>query len=447
MLSNIFKAYDVRGVYGKDLTEEVAYKIGRAFAYFLKCKDVVVGYDMRVSSPALSKAFMEGANDEGTDAIDIGMVSTDALYFASGLFKIPGVMFTASHNPKEYNGIKFCKADAVPINENTGLQQIKAIIEKEEYLKSGGKNKGIRLEKNVLSEYAKHALSFIDKNRIRSLKIAADAGNGMAGKMIPLIYKTLPVEIMQLYFELNGTFPNHPADPSKHENLKKLQEAVRKEKCDFGMAFDGDADRVFFVDEKGAVVNASFISALIIKNILKKNPNEKIIYNLVCSKIVPETIEKYNGKAVMERVGHSFIKDTMKKVNAIFACEHSAHYYFRKNFNADSGLIASFIVTEIVSRENKPLSELLKEFKVYSKIEETNFEVKDKEAKLREIEKYYSKLKPKKIMKIDGISVYFDDYWLNVRPSNTEPLLRLNLEAVSKGIMKEKTMELVGLMK
>ena len=439
MLSKIFKAYDVRGIYNEDLTESVAYKIGEAFVSFLGCKEVIVGYDMRISSPKLSKAFMDGVIESGADALDIGQVSTDGLYFASGFLNKPGVMFTASHNPPQYNGLKFCREKAVPINEDTGLQQIKTIIEKDKFKKSKGEGRVIK--KSILNEYVKHVLSFIDINKIKKLKIAVDAGNGMAGKIAPLVYNTLPVKMFPLYFELDGTFPNHLADPSKYENLKGLQQVVKKEKCDFGMAFDGDADRVFFVDEKGNVVNSSFISSIIIKSILKKNKNGKIIYNLVNSKIVPETIEKYGGKAVIERVGHSFIKDTMKKINAIFACEHSAHYYFKHNFNADSGIIASLIVSEIISKENKSLSSLLREFEVYFKIEETNFEVKDKIKKVKEIKDHYKK-SDAKITELDGVTVEFDDWWFNVRPSNTEPLLRLNLEADSKESMEEKTREL-----
>lgn len=454
MLSQIFKAYDVRGVYGKNLTDDIAYKIGRAFVSFLGCREVVIGYDMRLSSPKLSKAFMKGVNDEGANVIDIGMVSTDGLYFASGFLNKPGVMFTASHNPKEYNGLKFCREKAVPINQDTGLQQIKTIIEKEQYEKEQyqkkyykGKKSGKIIKKNILEDYAKHVLSFVHKGKIRKLKIAVDAGNGMAGKIVPLVYDKLPIKIIPLYFKLDGTFPNHPADPSKYENLKELQQIVKKDKCDFGMAFDGDADRVFFVDENGNVINSSLISSLIIKNVLEKNPNENIIYNLVCSKIVPETIRKYGGKAYIERVGHSFIKDTMKKINAIFACEHSAHYYFRKNFNADSGLIASAIVAEIVSSENKKLSSLLKEFEKYYKIEETNFEVEDNDKKLQQIKNHYKKMGPKKITEMDGVSIEFNDYWFNVRPSNTEPLLRLNLEAVNEKVMKEKMEEVIRVIK
>jgi phosphomannomutase len=447
MISEIFKAYDVRGIYNKDFTEGIAYKIGRAFVSFLKCKEVVVGRDMRISSPSLSNAFMKGVIDEGADAIDIGQVSTDGLYFASGILKMPGVMFTASHNPKEWNGMKFCKASAVPMNEDTGLKKIRSIVENCEFKKCKIKKFGSIIKKDILNGYAIHVLSFIDKNKVKNLKIAVDAGNGMAGKIVPLVYNNLKTKIVPLFFKLDGNFPNHPADPSKYENLKKLQETVKKEKCDFGMAFDGDADRVFFIDENGNIVNSSLISSLIIKNILEKNPKSKVIYNLVCSKIVPETIEKYGGKPILERVGHSFIKDTMRKTRSIFACEHSAHYYFSKNFNADSGLIASVIVSEIISKEGKKLSELLKEFEKYFKIEETNFEVKDKQAKLKEIEAYYKKKNPKKILKIDGLSVYFNDYWLNVRPSNTEPLLRVNLEADTTELMGEKKKEIISVIK
>jgi phosphomannomutase len=444
MLNEIFKAYDVRGVYGKNLTDELACNIGKAFVFFLKCKDVIVGYDMRVSSPKLSKAFMNGVIEQGANAVDIGMVSTDALYFASGFLKKPAVMFTASHNPPEYNGIKFCKKNAVPINEKTGLNRIKTIIAKNQHKKNKTKIKGKIIKKNILKSYVKHVLSFIEVDKIKGLKIAVDAGNGMAGKMAPLVYKSLDVKIIPLYFRLDGCFPNHLADPSKYENVRELQKTVKSNKCDFGMAFDGDADRIFFVDGDGRIINSSLTSALIVKRILEDNKNEKIIYNLVCSKIVPETVEKFGGKPIIERVGHSFIKDTMRKTNSIFACEHSAHYYFRKNFNADSGIIASLIVAEIVSRKNKPLSKLLEEFKKYYKIEETNFEVRDKKAKLREIEQHYKNKNPKKIMKLDGLTVEFNDWWFNVRPSNTEPLLRLNLEADSKKLMEYKKEELVG---
>ncbi|MBI2651968.1 phosphomannomutase/phosphoglucomutase [Candidatus Woesearchaeota archaeon] len=432
MLSQIFKAYDIRGIYSQNLTEDIAYKIGRAFVYFLKCKEVVVGTDMRVSSPKLSNAFMKGVAEQGANAVFIGEVCTDAVYFGSGFLKKPAVMFTASHNPPQYNGIKFCKSDAIPINEDTGLQKIKSIIEKKQYEKIRIKKIGEIIRKDILKDYVKHVGKFIDIKKLKKLKIAVDAGNGMAGKIIPLVYKNLSIKIVPLYFKLDGTFPNHPADPSKYENLAELQRVVKEKNCDFGIGFDGDADRIFFVDENGQVINSSLISSLIIKSILSKNPRQKIIHNLVCGHIVPETIKKYNGTPIIERVGHSFIKETMRRTKALFACEHSAHYYYKENYRADSGIITSLIVAEIVSKENKPLSILVDEFRKYNTIEETSIEVKDKNAKLKEI---------------DGITVEFDNWWFNVRPSNTEPLLRLNLEANSKELMIKKREELVEIIK
>ena len=447
MLDEIFKAYDVRGIYNQNLTEQIAYKIGRAFVHFLKPKDVIVGTDMRVSSPKLSKAFMEGVAEQGANAIFIGQVCTDATYFASGFLKKPAVMFTASHNPRQWNGMKFSKESAIPINQDTGLNKIKSIIESKSYEKAKIKKPGKIIKKDILKTYAIHVKKFINAKKLKSLRIAVDAGNGMAGKMIPFVYKRLPIRIIPLYFRLDGSFPNHPANPSKTENLVDIQKAVKKKKCDFGMAFDGDADRIFFVDEKGDVVNSSLISSLIAKNILTKNRNEKMIYNAVCGRIVLETIKKYGGKPIIERVGHSFIKETMRKTKAIFACEHSAHYYYRDNYRADSGIITSLIVAEIVSKENKPLSQLLEEFKKYSTMEETSVEVKDKIAKMNEIEAVYKRQNPKNVVKIDGITIEFGKWWFNVRPSNTEPLLRLNLEANSKELMEDKKEELLKILK
>ena len=453
MLQEIFKAYDVRGIYNQSISEDICCKIGRAFVYFLKCKDVIVGTDMRISSPQLSKAFMKGVAEQGANAIFIGEICTDGVYFASGFLNKPAVMFTASHNPRDYNGIKFCRSSAVPINEDTGLKQIKSIIENDKYQIFASKKQkfGKLIKKNILKEYVNHVKKFVDVKKIKKLKIAVDAGNGMAGKMIPLVYKNLAVEIVPLYFKLDGTFPNHPADPSKYENLVQIQKIVKEKKCDFGMAFDGDADRIFFIDENGNVINSSLISALIAKNILLKKKNKKIIckiiYNLVCSRIVPETVIRYGGTPIIERVGHSFIKTTMRKTKAAFACEHSAHYYYRDNYRADSGIITSLIVAEIISKENKKISELLDEFRKYHKIEETNVQVLDKIKKINEVEAIYKKQNPKKISRLDGLTVEFDGWWFNVRPSNTEPLLRLNLEANSEELMNEKREELLRVMK
>ncbi len=467
MLSEIFKAYDVRGVYGKNITEKIVYNIGRAFVYFLKfknldfkeIKEIVVGTDMRLSSPKLSKAFMNGITEQGYDVIFIGKVCTDAVYFASGFLHKPAVMFTASHNPKQYNGIKFCKADAIPINEDTGLKEIKSIIENKAYDKAYDKSKinikGKVIRKNILAKYVEHVRNFINTKNLIKLKIAVDAGNGMAGKIVPLVYKGLPIKIFGLYFKLDGNFPNHNPDPSKYENLVDLQKIVKEKNCDFGIEFDGDADRVFFIDENGSVVNSSLISALIIKNLLTSKKSYKqlsktkegVIYNVVCSHIVPETIEEYGGTPIIERVGHSFIKDTMRKTNAIFACEHSAHYYYKDNYRADSAIITSLIVSEIISKACMPLSKILEEFRKYHTLEENSIEVSDKSVKLKEIELIYKKQNPKKISKLDGITVEFKDWWFNLRPSNTEPLLRLNLEASDEQLMKEKKDEVIKFIK
>lgn len=447
MQDEIFKAYDIRGTYPEQLNEDTVYRIGRALAYFLNAKDIIVGTDMRISSPILSKALMRGINEQGANAIFIGQVCTDAVYFSSGFLNKPGVMFTASHNPPQYNGLKLCRESAIPINEDTGLQEIKSIVKKKQYEKSKIKKIGKITRKDILKNYVKHVKKFIDVKKLKKLKIGADAGNGMAGKIVPLVFKRLPIKLTPLYFKLDGNFPNHLADPSKSENLAELQKSVKENKCDFGMAFDGDADRIFFVNEDGNVVNSSLISSLIIKNLLRKNKGEKIIHNVVCSHIVANTIKKYGGIPIIERVGHSFIKDTMRKTKALFACEHSAHYYYRDNYRADSGIITSLIVAEIVSKEDKKLSELLDEFRKYFIIEETNVEVEDKEAKMDEIESIYKKQNPKKISRLDGVTVEFDDWWFNVRPSNTEPLLRLNLEADSEDLMKKKKEEVLNLMK
>lgn len=445
MLSTIFKAYDIRGVYPEELDEKAAYLIGKAFVTFLKCKDVIVGRDMRLSSPALALSFIEGVRDMGADAIDIGEVCTDATYFASGFLDKPAVMFTASHNPPHYNGLKFSKTGAVPVNQDTGLQAMEKIIESGKF-KAVSKKKGRIIEKDVLLRYVRHVHSFVDVKKLKKMTIAVDAGNGMAGKIIPLVYRKLPQKIVPLFFELDGRFPNHLADPSKTENLVWLQNAVRKNKCNFGMAFDGDADRIFFVDELGDTVHSSLITALISKVMLEKHPKGSIVYNLVVSHVVPETVEKNGGKAIMERVGHSFIKDTMRKKNAVFGGEHSAHYYFKDNYFADSGIIASIILCEYLSKDIRPLSKILDEFRTYAMQEETSVNVADKDKKIEQIKAFYSKQKPRKIMELDGLTVEFGDWWFNVRPSNTEPLLRLNMEATSEKLLTQKKKEILALL-
>ncbi|MFH1536442.1 MAG: phosphomannomutase/phosphoglucomutase [Patescibacteria group bacterium] len=442
MDTNIFKAYDIRGIYPDEFNKNTAYKLGRAFATFVTAPEIIVGQDMRGSGPELVEHFARGITDEGKKAILLGEVSTDTLYFASGKLNLPGSMFTASHNPAKYNGIKFCNAGAAPISEDTGLNEIQKLVLDNKWTEP--EKKGEIKNQDILNDYIEHCLSFIDVKKISKLKIVVDAGNGMAGKIVPLISKKIPCEIIPLYFELDGSFPNHEANPIKPENVQDLIAEVKKNKADLGLAFDGDADRVFFIDEKGNRISSSLITAMISEQILKKNPGEKIIYNVPCSKIVPEIITKNGGKAILERVGHSFIKETMKKTGAIFGGEHSGHYYFQNNFRADSGLIASLIVLEILSELNQPFSNILQPYQKYFSIEETNSEVQDKEGKLKELKTKYSDAK---ISELDGLTFEYPDFWFNVRPSNTEPTLRLNLEADTLELRDQKSDEILKLIR
>ncbi len=439
--SGIFKAYDIRGIYPDQLDEKTARAIGFCFAKIVKSKKIIIGRDMRISSDSLFKALAQGANQAGAEAIDIGMVSTDATYFASGKLNSAAIMITASHNPKEWNGFKLTKAGAIPFGGNE-IQKLMRAVEKYEAGKQAIKRQIKKI--NILPDYNKNVLKFIDKNKIKKLKIAADAGNGMGGKILSGIYAKLPCEIVPLYFELDGSFPNHQPSPIESKNLADLQKTVKQSKADFGMAFDGDADRVFFVDEKSRAVSGSAIVAILAEYFLRKNPKEKIIYDLRCGKFIPELVKARGGKPIISRVGHSFIKKLMKKTGAIFGGELSGHYYFRDNFRADSAMITAVIITQIISESGKSFSEIMKNYSKYFQIEETNSQVKNKAAKLAEIEKKYS---DGKILKIDGLSVEYPDWRFNVRESNTEPLLRLNLEADTKKLMEEKTKELLELIR
>lgn len=437
---NIFKAYDIRGIYPDQLDEKTAKAIGFCFSKIAKSKKIIIGRDMRISSDSLFKSLAEGANQARTEVIDIGMVSTDAAYFASGKLNFASIMITASHNPKEWNGFKFTKSGAVPFGGNE-IQKLMRAVERHAF-REAVKPKIKKI--NILPAYNNNVLKFINKNKIKKLKIAADAGNGMGGKILSGIYSKLPCEIIPLYFEPDGSFPNHQPSPIESKNLIDLRKKVKREKADFGMAFDGDADRVFFVDEKSRAVSGSAIVAALAEYFLQKNPGEKIIYDLRCGKFVPELIKKFHGKPIISRVGHSFIKKLMKKTGAIFGGELSGHYYFRDNYRADSAMITAVIISQMVSESEKPLSEIIKNCVKYFQIEETNSRVENKKAKLLEIEKKYS---GGKISKLDGITVEYPDWRFNVRESNTEPLLRLNLEANTKKLMREKTNELLGLIR
>ena len=438
----IFHAYDIRGIFGETLTDDVAYRIGRAAAQYLHVPEIAVGRDMRTSSPQLAAALLRGITDQGVNAIDLGMTTTDGLYFAVGKFNFSaGVMITASHNPGKYNGMKFCRAQAFPISLESGLSDIRDLAVSGAYTEPA--SKGQVIKRDITDDYVKHALSFIDVSRIRPLKVVIDAGNGMAGMIMPKVFQHLPCELIPLYFELDGNFPNHPASPIEPENMVDVQKKVRKVGADLGAAFDGDADRMFPVDEHGNLVDGSMVIAAVSNSLLHKLPGSTILYNLIVSKSVPEIVTKLGGKAVRTRVGHSYIKAEMRQNNAIFGGEHSGHFYFRDNWYADSGLIAFLIMLELVSVENKPLSELLKPLDHGIRSGEINSKVSDMQSKLHALEEHFGK-EAQSIDHLDGITLDFGDWWFNVRPSNTEPLLRLNLEANSRQLMEQKRNEVLA---
>lgn len=441
----IFGAYDIRGVYPDTIDDAAAYAIGRALVRFLESKEVAVGRDMRLSSPALAASVMQGITDEGADAVDLGLTTTDELYFAVGRFGYPaGVMITASHNPAQYNGMKLSRADAVALSADTGVQQIRDIAISDQF--SEAARKGMVVRRDVTSAYVEHALSFIDVAKVRPYKVAVDAGNGMAGMIIPEVFKHLPCELVPLYFELDGSFPNHPASPIEPENTEELRRVVVAEHCDLGIAFDGDADRMFLITETGKLVGGDVVTALVAQSLLRRYPGSTILYNLICSRSVPEVIERSGGHAVRTRVGHSFIKAEMREYNAIFGGEHSGHFYFRDNWYADSGLIAFLIVLEMISESGKTVTELVAPIDTRFRSGEINSKVSDPQERLTAIEQHYIPLGAQ-IDHLDGITVAFPTWWCNVRPSNTEPLLRLNVEADTPTELEERRDEVLKLIR
>jgi phosphomannomutase len=437
-LDAIFKAYDVRGVYPDQLDEEVAHRVGRAMVELTRAKRILVARDMRASSEPLSTAFISGVMTQGSDVADLGLASTDMVYFASGKMDLPGAVFTASHNPAAYNGIKLCRPGAVPIGEDTGLLDIKGMVAANEFI--SGRRPGSVERISVMSDYVAHLLSLVDVKAIRKLVVAVDAANGMGGLTVPAVLGKLDLEIIPLYFELDGTFPNHPADPIQPENLKDLIATVIDRGADVGLAFDGDADRVFLVDEKGEPVSGSLTAALVARSILAKHPGEKAIYSITSSRIVPETIREMGGEPIRSRVGHSFIKAVMREAGAIFGAEHSGHYYFRDHFFADCGLLAALHVLEVSSIQRKPLSEILASLRRYWASGEINMEVADKEAAMKTVAERFPEDRRDWT---DGLTVEFDDWWFNLRPSNTEPLLRLNVEAADQALGEARRDELL----
>jgi phosphomannomutase len=440
----IFKSYDVRGIYPAQLDDDVAYGIGRCFVALLGAKKIAVGRDMRPSGEKLFEAFARGATEAGADVLDIGLVSTDALYFAVGKFGLDGgVMITASHNPAQYNGMKFTRSEAQAISLDTGLAEMRDRLIAGDLPVKADKT-GSVTARNILDDFAEHCLSFVDRSKIKPLKIAIDAGNGMAGETVPHVFKRLPCEVVPLYFELDGSFPNHPASPIEPENMLDLQAAVKKHGCDLGVAFDGDADRMFIVDEKAALIDGSTVTALVALNTLKKYPGARILYNLICSRSVPELIEKAGGVPIRSKVGHSIIKAVMRERDVVFGGEHSGHFYFRDNWYADSGMIAFLQCLELLGEANKPVSEVIVPIDTRFRSGEINSEVKDIPAKLQQIGDRY---KDAEIDHLDGVTISYPNWWMNIRPSNTEPLLRLNVEGDTRELMERHRDEVLSLIR
>lgn len=440
---NIFKAYDIRGLVGTQLNKQFAFSTGVAFAKFLEMQrepaTVVIGEDMRPSSPELADAFSAGINSQGLDVIRIGLASTDMLYFASGKLGLPGAMFTASHNPAEYNGIKLCLSSAKPIGKESGLLLIEKFVR--EGVPVSNRPMGKESDRQMLAEYVDYLLTLVDLSEIRNLKIVIDAGNGMAGHTAPAVFAKLKAEVIPMYFELDGTFPNHEANPIDEANLKDLKKRVKKMGADIGLAFDGDADRCFLVDETGNAVNPSLLTALIAERELKKQPGASIIYNLISSKAVKEVITENGGKPLRSRVGHSYIKAMMGEFGAIFGGEHSGHFYFAQFWRADSGMLAALHAIAALGTSDKTLSELLKPYARYISSGEINSKVQDPVQKVSQIKAIYADTYQSD--ELDGLTITSDTWWFNVRASNTEPLLRLNVEADSPAKMAEIRDELL----
>ncbi|MET9137789.1 phosphomannomutase/phosphoglucomutase [Streptomyces parvulus] len=437
-LSQIVKAYDVRGVVPDQWDESLAELFGAAFVELTGASAVVVGHDMRPSSPGLSDAFARGAAARGADVTGIGLCSTDQLYYASGALNLPGAMFTASHNPARYNGIKLCRAGAAPVGQDTGLAEIRALVER--WTDTGAPEPAARpgtvTRRDTLADYAAHLRSLVDLTAIRPLKAVVDAGNGMGGHTVPSVLAGLPLDVVPLYFELDGTFPNHEANPLDPANLVDLQKRVREEGADLGLAFDGDADRCFVVDQDGNPVSPSAVTALVAARELARNGGRgMVIHNLITSWSVPEVVREQGGTPVRTRVGHSFIKAEMARTGAIFGGEHSAHYYFRDFWNADTGMLAALHVLAALGGQPGTLSALVAQYDRYAGSGEINSTVADQADRLAAIRAAYEGRDDVTLDDLDGLTVTAADWWFNVRPSNTEPLLRLNAEARDEATM------------
>jgi len=442
-LGRIVKAYDIRGEVPAELDESVARDLGAAFVRVLDAGTIVTGHDMRDSSIPLSRAFAEGATGQGADVIEAGLASTDLLYFAAGSLDVPGAMFTASHNPAKYNGIKLCRAGAAPVGQDTGLADIRTLVERG--VPAYGGRRGSVTTRDLLEDYAGYLRGLVDLSASRRLTVVVDAGNGMAGHTVPTVLAGLPLDLVPLYFDLDGTFPNHEANPLVAANLVDLQRTVRERRADLGLAFDGDADRCFVVDERGEPVPPSAVTALVAVRELAREPGATIIYNLITSHAVPEIVREHGGVPVRTRVGHSFIKAEMARTGAIFGGEHSAHYYFRDFWRADTGMLAALHVLAALGSQDRTLSQLMAEFTRYAASGEINSAVDDQDAATARVEAGFARREGAVLDQTDGLTVELPDgSWFNLRPSNTEPLLRLNVEAPDQARMADLRDEVLG---
>jgi phosphomannomutase len=445
VLDEIVKAYDIRGTVPDQLDGAVAYALGVGFAKLVDADQVLVARDMRESGVELVAEFSRGVMEQGLDVVDLGLASTDMMYYAAGVLDTPGAMFTASHNPAQYNGVKFCLAGAKPVGIDSGLAEIRATSST--VLDGVGprpaERAGSRTERTVLPDFVDHVLSFVDVDALSPMRVVADTANGMGGLIVPAVFDRLPmIELEVMYGELDGTFPNHPADPLQPANQRDLRARVRSGDFDLGLAFDGDADRVFVVDETGEGLSGSTTTALLAAAVLRSNPGATVLHNLICSRSVPEVVSEHGGVPIRTKVGHSYIKERMLETGAVFGGEHSAHYYFAGNFRADSGLIASMLVLAELSRAEEPLSILRKPFERYAASGEINTQVDDPAGVIEMVSAEFADHDQDRL---DGLSVDCGRYWFNLRPSNTEPLLRLNLEAVDRNECDDRVAHLLSL--
>ncbi len=443
--TSIFKAYDIRGIYPSQLDGEVARRIGRAFVDYLGARRIAVGRDVRVSSPEISGAFVAGARAQGCHVTDIGVASTDMLYYYVASHGLDGgAIITASHNPREWNGIKMVRKDALALSGDAGIKEIKEWIAAGRYADASPpaeKSNPV----SIVDEYTEHCLSFVDRSLVPRLRVVLDPGNGMGGLAAPALFSRLPVETIPMYFDLDGTFPNHPPDPLEPANRREIMERVAAEKADLGIAWDGDADRCFFIDDTGTFVPGDFVTALLGEAFCRKVPGARIVYDVRASRAVADRVEAAGGTALMHRVGHAFIKKRMRDENAVFGGEVSGHFYFRENWYADNGMIPALLVLELLGRERAPLSAILAPLRARYHISgEVNSKVRDVDAALARLEERY---RDGRITRIDGLSVDYDDWHFNVRPSNTEPLLRLNLEAATASAMEARRDEVLAVIR